>query len=321
MGAGTARAGRLVVAVLAGTLAAACATPTPQPLLDARKELEAARADGVVQQYGSVQLYEAEQALERAEKEWTQDEDVAETSHLAYLARRQVDLAHASAEAGQAAEQAEALARQRDSVRLAARTSEAERARSAAEVRAQEAQQARLQAEERAREAALAREEAEAARQEALRAAEREKALREQLAELEARQTDRGLVLTLGDVLFDVDQASLKPGALQSLYRLVTFLKENPDRQVLVEGHTDSTGSDAYNLDLSRRRAEAVTAFLTENGIDPSRSVARGYGKAYPVAGNETAAGRQRNRRVEIVILDAGEKAVDEVRPTAPPAS
>ncbi len=82
-----------------------------------------------------------------------------------------------------------------------------------------------------------------------------------------------------------------------------------------MEGHTDSTGTKEYNLGLSERRAETVAQFLAENGIARGRAVARGYGKAYPVAGNETAAGRQRNRRVEIVILDPGEKAVEEVRP------
>ena len=160
--------------------------------------------------------------------------------------------------------------------------------------------------------------EAQQARAEAAELAERERKLREELAELEAQKTERGLVLTLGDVLFDVDEATLKAGATQSLSRLIAFLKEYPDRQVLVEGHTDSTGTEQYNLGLSQRRAESVVQFLTLNGISPERAIARGYGKAYPVAGNETAAGRQRNRRVEIVILDPGEKAADEVRPLLP---
>ena len=96
------------------------------------------------------------------------------------------------------------------------------------------------------------------------------------------------------------------------------LLKEYPDRQVLVEGHTDSTGTEQYNLGLSQRRADSVVQFLTLNGIAPERAIARGYGKAYPVAGNETTAGRQRNRRVEIVILDPGEKAAEEARPIPP---
>jgi outer membrane protein OmpA-like peptidoglycan-associated protein len=124
--------------------------------------------------------------------------------------------------------------------------------------------------------------------------------------------------MTLGDILFDVDQATLKPGAMQNLFRLVTFLKQYPDRGVLVEGHTDSTGSDTYNLSLSEQRAESVRSFLTQNGIGAARVLARGYGKAYPVAGNDTSAGRQRNRRVDLVILRAGESPERSLRPAAP---
>jgi outer membrane protein OmpA-like peptidoglycan-associated protein len=89
----------------------------------------------------------------------------------------------------------------------------------------------------------------------------------------------------------------------------VTFLKEFPDREVVVEGYTDSTGSGVYNLELSQQRANSVQSFLVGNGISPDRIVARGYGEAYPVAPNDTAAGRQKNRRVEIIILHAGEQA------------
>jgi outer membrane protein OmpA-like peptidoglycan-associated protein len=124
-------------------------------------------------------------------------------------------------------------------------------------------------------------------------------------------------MLTLGDVLFDVDQATLKPGAMQKLFRLVTFLRDDPGRGVLVEGHTDSTGSEDYNLSLSQRRAEAVRSFLVDNGVEGARVLARGYGKGYPVAGNDTAAGRALNRRVELVILRAGERPEDRIRPPA----
>lgn len=132
----------------------------------------------------------------------------------------------------------------------------------------------------------------------------RAQALEEELAALEAKKTERGFVLTLGDVLFEYDRATLKPGAQQNLYRLVTFLKAHSDHTVLIEGHTDSKGSDSYNLDLSQRRAHAVESFLLSNGIGGERIVARGYGEAYPVTSNETIAGRQENRRVEIVITE-----------------
>lgn len=133
--------------------------------------------------------------------------------------------------------------------------------------------------------------------------------LKQKLLELKAKKTERGYVIALGNILFEVDKAKLSPGAKQNLLRLVEFLKEFPKREVVVEGHTDSTGSKAYNLKLSQRRADAVRDFLVKHGIAPDRIVARGYGEAYPVAPNDTAAGRQHNRRVEIVILDAGEQA------------
>jgi outer membrane protein OmpA-like peptidoglycan-associated protein len=131
--------------------------------------------------------------------------------------------------------------------------------------------------------------------------------LERELAELQAERTDRGLVVTLSDdLLFDVDQADLKPGAAQQLARVSDFLRNHPDRNILIEGHTDSTASDSYNLALSQRRANAVEDFLISQGGDPTRISARGYGEQLPVATNDTAAGRQQNRRVELVILDPG---------------
>lgn len=299
-----------VCGLLVGTLLG-CATPMPQALVDAQQAVNAAENDVDVVRYAPVELDEAEQAAKRADELWQQKKDTDEANHQAYMVMRRVEIARAVTDGAMAVEEGKALARQRDAVRLEIRTAEADRALSEAEKRAEEARRDRAAAEQ-------ARMEAEQARAEAAALAEKERKLREQLADLQAKQTERGIVLTLGDVLFDVDQATLKPGATQSLYRLVTFLKEYPDRQVLVEGHTDSTGTDQYNLGLSQRRADAVVQFLTLNGIAPDRAMARGYGKAYPVASNDTAEGRQLNRRVEIVILNPGEKAAEEVRPVPP---
>jgi outer membrane protein OmpA-like peptidoglycan-associated protein len=119
---------------------------------------------------------------------------------------------------------------------------------------------------------------------------------------LKAKPTDRGLVLTLGDVLFDTGKAQLNPGATQNLYQLVTFLNEHPERHVEIDGYTDSVGPAAYNVSLSQRRADAVAAALAAQGIDPSRIVTHGFGDEYAVASNDQAAGRQLNRRVEVVI-------------------
>ena len=131
--------------------------------------------------------------------------------------------------------------------------------------------------------------------------------LETELAELQADRTERGLVVTLSDeILFDVDEAELKPGGMQRLARVAEFLRQNPDRNVLVEGHTDSTAPDDYNLALSQRRANAVEDFLIAQGVDPTRISATGYGERQPLATNDTVAGRQANRRVEIVVLNAG---------------
>ena len=129
--------------------------------------------------------------------------------------------------------------------------------------------------------------------------------LQQQLASLQARQTDRGIVVTVGDVLFDVGQATLQPGAVDEVVRLATFLRENPERAVRIEGHTDSTGSMATNMVLSQRRADTVADTLAAAGIPRSRVMAVGYGPDSPVATNATAAGRQQNRRVEVVIENA----------------
>jgi OmpA-OmpF porin, OOP family len=120
--------------------------------------------------------------------------------------------------------------------------------------------------------------------------------------QLHARQTERGTMVTLGDVLFDTGQSSLKPGAQAELSRLADYLKERPNASVIVEGHTDSRGSPSTNLALSERRAEAVRSALVVNGVDAARIVARGLGESMPVASNRTAAGRQQNRRVDVVV-------------------
>lgn len=141
---------------------------------------------------------------------------------------------------------------------------------------------------------------------EAERAQQRAQELSRQLEELQAKQTERGLVLTLGDVLFDTAQASLKSGAMRTISKLAEFLKENPERNILVEGHTDNRGSESYNIRLSEQRAEAVQDALAAQGIDSSRIRALGYGEEFPVASNDTAAGQQQNRRVEVIISDQG---------------
>jgi len=173
-----------------------------------------------------------------------------------------------------------------------------------AQIASEQAERARLQeqidsAEERRRELMLDRRSGEAER-----AQKEAEMLRKRMEELQAERTDRGMVLTLGDVLFDLDKADLKSSGEQTIGRLAQFLREYEDRRVRVEGYTDSTGNDSYNQQLSERRAQAVRDELVSQGIERRRVETKGYGEQYPVANNDTSAGRQQNRRVEIVISD-----------------
>ena len=120
--------------------------------------------------------------------------------------------------------------------------------------------------------------------------------------ELQAVKTERGTVVTLGDVLFATGRAELQPGAMLTIDRLANFLAEYPKKTVLIEGHTDSAGSESYNQYLSERRAMAVRTALVQANVDPARISTVGYGEMRPIATNDTDAGRLKNRRVEIVI-------------------
>ena len=135
-------------------------------------------------------------------------------------------------------------------------------------------------------------------------ARDRTKSLEAELADMKLQKTERGLVLTLGDVLFDTAQATLKPGADAPLDRLATALRERPDRKVLIEGHTDNVGSDQNNLGLSERRAQSVQAGLTQRGVNRNQITALGKGENFPIASNDDPTGRQSNRRVELIFTD-----------------
>jgi OOP family OmpA-OmpF porin len=130
------------------------------------------------------------------------------------------------------------------------------------------------------------------------------KAREAEIEKLKAKRVPQGILVTLGDVLFDTGRATLKPGSLQKMYPIVEYLQAHTGSRVKIEGHTDSQGSTDYNIQLSQNRAESVRNFLISNGISPERIVAQGMGEDYPVATNSTAAGRQQNRRVEVTITD-----------------
>ncbi len=128
--------------------------------------------------------------------------------------------------------------------------------------------------------------------------------LRDKLSALKAKKTNRGMVLTLGSVLFDLNKSTLKAGGEKNIQKLAQFMQIDSKRNVMIEGYTDSTGSVEYNDKLSEKRADAVREALVNDGISPQRIVTKGYGPKFPVSSNKTASGRQQNRRVEIVISD-----------------
>jgi outer membrane protein OmpA-like peptidoglycan-associated protein len=309
---------RLALAPVAAVFLVACASvPVTNPRLDdARALYGQAAADADAARSAPLELRSAQEALTRAETALKAGEDSAIVDHYAYLARQRAATALQAGEIARAEQAVAASAGQRERILMEARTREADQARLQAGIDRSESERARMQAEkdraesERARmQAQTASADAEQARKAAeaqLAAAQAAQAdaakLQKQLAELEAKQTERGLVLTLGDVLFDTGRAELKPGAFRTVDRLATFMRDHPERSLEVEGYTDSVGSDALNMTLSQRRADAVRAALLSRGVEGSRITTSGLGKASPVASNDTAEGRQRNRRVEIVI-------------------
>ena len=131
-------------------------------------------------------------------------------------------------------------------------------------------------------------------------------AMQRQLEEMQAQVTERGIVATLGDVLFDIGEATLKATSAQNMDRIASFMDNYPERSAIVEGHTDNMGDDDFNLDLARERAFSVRTALVSRGIDNARITMKSRGEASPIADNNTAAGRQKNRRVEVIFPDVG---------------
>lgn len=273
---------KLITAITLALGMAACATvPLDTPALqNARSAVRTAEADPNVQKYAALDLQSARNELAEADAAAARRDERA-IAQPAYLATQTAHLAQLRA--GAKANDARVAAGQadRDRIQLNARTREVNGALSA-----------RDDATQRAANADLARDQAT---QEAA-------ALQAELDALKAKPTDRGLVLTLGDVLFDTAKADLNPGASRNLDQLVRFLTDHPERRVEIDGFTDSVGTDSFNLDLSQRRADTVKSVLVDRGIDASRIVTRGYGKDFGVASNADTGGRQLNRRVEIVI-------------------
>lgn len=323
----------LTAAMATALFVAACASgPERLPALEqARSAYSAASSNPQVNQLAAVELERAGAALRDAERAWSDERDQVAVRHLAYLARQRAEIAQQVARARSNEQAIASASTERERVRLEARTREADLAEQRGEAAKREAllaqqrsEAARQEALQAQRSAERLRQEAEAARQQTTEAqrsaaaeaeranveAERAKRLQAQLEQLSAKQTPRGYVITLGDILFDVDRAELRSGARRSLERLAEFARDNPERRFEIDGFTDSQGSAEYNMGLSDRRANAVRQALIGLGVPANRIDVKAFGPAFPIASNDTPAGRQLNRRVEVVISDANGRVV-----------
>jgi len=288
--------------VFACTVAlAACSTvPTTTPTLDeARADFVAANNNPQVSTYAPMEFKQASEALDRANQAAAKRESLDTIDRLAYVAKQRIATAQEVAKTKAAEAEVANASRERDRVQLEARTAEADRAKRDAAAAQAQAAAAQAQAQD-------AQAQAAAAQQQAAQQAERATRLEALLVELHAQKTERGMVVTIGDVLFATDRAELNANGMATVRKLAEVMMQNPDRTVMVEGFTDSTGTAAHNKDLSERRAASVAQALVSLGVPRERIGMRGYGEAFPVASNDTASNRQLNRRVEIVLSNAG---------------
>ena len=309
------------VASVVGLLivAGGCASSAQQRA--ARSQLERAQvayqqaeADPNVRMYAQGRLADAQKTLREAEQAKHSDERL----HLSYLAEKKALLASVTGSTGKTEQNMEQLRRETSDVLLQKRDRELKVARAEFDTKAREAEQWRRLAEARAKDdeakarAARPTDDAEA---KAL-AAEQAKAaaLANELASLKAQHTDRGMVLTVGDVLFAPGRAEVGPGAQRSIDKLAEFLRAYPKRNVLIEGHTDNLGNEDFNVKLSQQRADAVRDLLIARDVSPQRIRTKGYGPKFPVVDNDSAAGRQQNRRVEVLVLNEGVSAEGSTR-------
>lgn len=263
-------------------------------ITDVRAELSALQANQELAVLAPTAITQAEQAVRAAEQPV---KDQALSSHLVFVADRKVNIAWAQAQSRYAEDQQKVLAKARDDARLDSRTREADLAQ-------QDARNARTDAATARQQTDVAQQQVLDAKADADNAAQLASELQAQIKLLNARQSERGWVVTLGDVLFDTGKANLKSATSQHLADLASFLSKYPLRGAIIEGHTDNVGSSGYNQGLSQQRADSVRNFLLGRGIQSGRLSSQGKGEELPIAGNDSAGGRQQNRRVEVIITE-----------------
>lgn len=266
------------ISIIAVAALAGCSStpPTPTALELVRNDYLAAQNNPRTTALAAGELKDAAVALQKANDAAARNESAATVDHLAYLAKQRVAIAEETGKQKSAEMTVTNANLERGRIQLAARTQEADTAQRESEMAKRQTREAEI----------------------------RNSQLEAQIRDLNAKQTARGLVITISDVLFDTNQAQLKGGTSGSLEKLVSFLNQYPQRKVLIEGFTDSIGSESSNLQLSTRRSNAVRMALIKMGVSNSRIATNGYGEAFPVADNDSASGRQQNRRVEIIVSD-----------------
>jgi len=297
---------KILFSVIALAALQACTTvPVENPTLaSAQQEYQTAQNTPAVTTLASAELRDAQLALDQAKTAWGKQEKRTEVDHLAYIASKKVAIAQELGTQRLAEKSIAEAEGRRTQTLLVARTLEAQSAQRTAETAQRSAEASQRSADASQLQAAAAIDATAQARQDTLAAEARATQLKAQLSEMNAKQTDRGMVVTIGDLLFDNNSAVLKPGAGSSVQRLGAFLKAYPMRNALIEGYTDSVGTSDSNLGLSERRAQSVKAALLATGVVGERLAIRGYGEGFPVGSNQTADGRVTNRRVEVILSD-----------------
>jgi outer membrane protein OmpA-like peptidoglycan-associated protein len=269
---------------LALALAACGSPPAPKELLDARAAYTKAQA-GPTNQTNPAQVHVAKEALDSAERAFADDPTAQETKDKAYVALRVAELADAQGRLAIAEKEKSAAQKELQDTQVS-QLSSTKKQLTSMKLTLEQEKQARIDAEKRAKEAL------------------------ENLAKMaQIKEESRGMVITLsGAVLFTSGHATLLPAALSGLDNVVTALKSTPDRNVIVEGHTDSQGARSFNMDLATKRAQSVRDYIVSRGLPAETVKAVGIGPDRPIGENNTAEGRANNRRVEIIVSPAERK-------------
>jgi len=266
---------KVLISILCTIVLFACSSVPKSypPYEQAKSSLEQSKQEQDIQNVAAVTLFQADEYLAKAESALTKN-DTESADHYIYLAKRKQEIAHELLLKHQQEQQIAQLKQQQDKLIALARRNESTRAKK----------------------------QTQRAHQQTQKSQQRIKQLEQTLGQYQAEETSRGTLLVINDLLFDSGGANLAQASERRLIPLLQYLQANRQREIIIEGHTDSLGNENTNKRLSLQRAETVKTFLTQNGIETDRIESRGFGEEAPIASNTTNAGRKLNRRVEVII-------------------